>query len=157
MLALQRGRQIIQRALGVLAEHGLSRAETDFRLVAGLVLIDVADHAFDGGQAIVGLGRGGLRLGRLVAGIDGVLVSFTGLRRSLLNALLGAAVHVLDHLGVRGGQLIELVDAVANRLGLALDIFLAGKRVDLSPKALMAFILQRRFTGGGVAAGGGGL
>src|SRR5205823_2902614 len=121
---------------GVLAQHRLSRAEANFRLVGGLVLVDVADYAFNGGQAIVGLGRGSLRLGSLVAGVDGVLVGLSGLRRSLLNALLGAAVYILDHFRIRGCELIELVDAVANRLGLALNVFLAGKGVDLSPETL---------------------
>src|SRR6185369_6658081 len=103
----------------------------------------------------VGLGRGSLRLGSLVAGVDCVLVGLSGLRRSLLNALLGAAVYILDHFRIRGCELIELVDAVANRLGLALNVFLAGKGVDLSPETLVAFVLQRSFTSGGVAAGGG--
>src|SRR5205085_1326192 len=80
-LTFQRSRKIIQRRLGVLAEHGLSRTEADFGLVAGLVLINVADYAFNRGQASVGLGRGLLCLSGLVAGINRMLVGFTGLCR----------------------------------------------------------------------------
>ena len=154
MLALQRGRKIIERSLRVLAQNSLSRTETDFRLVGCLVLIDVADNAFDGRQAIVGLGRGGLGGGRLVASVNCVLVGFGRLRRRLLNALLGAAVHVLNHFAVGGGELIQFVDAVLDGRNLPLHILLAGKRIHLAPKTLTGFVLQGGLAAGGIPAGG---
>src|SRR5579863_492408 len=54
-LALQGLGELVDGSLGVGAQNALSRAETDFRLVGGLVLINVADYAFDRGQAVVGL------------------------------------------------------------------------------------------------------
>ena len=63
--------------------------------------------------------------------------------RGQLDAVLGARVGVFDHLAVRGGQLIELVDAVADRLGLALHILLAGKGIDACPRSLHATAAAR--------------
>src|SRR5439155_18168835 len=135
--------------LGILAQNTLPGTEADLGLVSGFVLIDVADHALDRRQASVGLLRGLLGGLGLVASVDGMLVGFVGLIGRHLNALLGAAVHVLDHLRVGGGELVELIHAVTNRLSLTLDVFLAGKGIDLAPEALAAFVLQRRFAGCG--------
>ena len=132
----------------------MSRTETDFRLVGRLVLIDVAHNAFDCRQAIVGLSRGRLRCGGLVAGINCVLVGFGRLRRRLLNALLGAAVHVLNHFAVGGGELIQFVDAVLDGRNLPLHILFAGKRIYLAPETLTGFVLQGGLAAGGVPAGG---
>ena len=62
-----------------------------------------------------------------------------------------ATVDVLDHLGVGRGQLIEFVDAIADRRGLALHVLLASEGIDLSPEAFVRVRLQR-----GLAAGAGG-
>src|SRR2546422_32272 len=47
-----------------------------------------------------------------------MLVGLVGLSGNQLNALLGAGIHILDHLGVGRGQRIQIVDAVPNGLNL---------------------------------------
>ena len=66
-----------------------------------------------------------------------MLIGFVGLGRGKLNALLSARVGILDLLSVRGGKLVEFVDAVTNRSGLPLHVFLAGKGIDLAPETLV--------------------
>ena len=116
-------------------------------------MINVAHHAFNRGQARIGLGRGLLGCGGFVAGVNRVLVGFIGLVGGHLNALGGAAVHVFNHLAVGRRELIELVHAVLDRRELPLDVLLAGKRIDFTPEALASFVLQRRLATGVVAAG----
>ncbi len=100
----------------------------DLSLVRGLVLVDVADHGLDGLDAGGDLLRGLLRGGGLVAGVDGVLIGGVSLVGSELDASLGARVGVFDRLAVAGGQFIEFVDAVADRLGLAASHRSCGRR-----------------------------
>ena len=123
--------------------------------VRSLVLIDVADDLLDRGQAGVGLGRGLLRHLGLVAGVNRVLVGFGGLGRGQADAFLGARIGVLDHLGVRGRQLVQFVDAVTDGRGLPLHIFLAGKGIDLAPEALMRVGLQSGLAAGAGSGGSG--
>jgi hypothetical protein len=56
-----------------------------------------------------------------------MLVGFVGLSGNQLNALLGAGIHVLDHLGVGRGQPIQFVDAVPDGSNLSLYVRLASK------------------------------
>ncbi len=95
-LIFQRGRHLIQCSLGVLAQDALAGTETDFSLGRSLVLVDVADNLLDGGQAGVGLGGSLVRQGRLVAGINGVLVSFVGFRGSQTDAFGRARIDIFD-------------------------------------------------------------
>ena len=53
---------------------------------------------------------------------------------SLMPAWARESVSLIG-LAVGRGQLIEFVDAVADRLGLALHILLAGEGIDASPEA----------------------
>ena len=106
-------------------------------------------------QAGGGLGRGLLGGIGAVAGVDGVLVGFVGLGRGQLDALLRARIDVLDHLAVGGGEFIELVDAIADRRGLALHVLLAGKRIQLAPESFVGIRLQRMFAGRVVGLGSG--
>ena len=66
-----------------------------------------------------------------------------------------ATVNVFDHFGVGRGQLIELVDAITDRRGLALYILLAGKGVDLSPEAFVGVLHQCGLAAGAGGGGGG--
>jgi len=54
---------------------------------------------------------------------------------------LRASIGVFDRLGVRGGQFIEFVDAVADRLGLPRNIFLARETGWRVPEAFASFRL----------------
>src|ERR1019366_7948895 len=128
--------------------------EKDFGLGRGLVLIDVGDHLLDRVQTSVRLLRGLLRGLRLVAGFDGMLIGLAGLGRSELDSLLRARIGILDRPGVGGSQLIEFVDAVADRLGLPRDVFFARERVHSTPEAFASLRLQRIFAGGAVGLGG---
>src|SRR5260370_25748759 len=51
VLILQLCGYLIERVLGLLAQRGLARAETNLGLRRGLVLIDVPDHCLDCGEA----------------------------------------------------------------------------------------------------------
>jgi hypothetical protein len=79
----------------------------------------------------VGRGFGGSQLRRmgLVGGIDRMLVGFGGLGGNQLNALLGAAIHVLNHPAVGRGQRIQFVDPVPDGPNLSLHVRLAGHGV----------------------------
>ncbi len=149
-LILQRGGHFIESGLGVLAQHGLSGLEKDFGLGRGLILIDVGDHLLDRVQTGVRLLRGLLRGLRFVAGVDGMLIGFVGLGRRELDSRLRARIGILDRLGVGGSQLIEFVDAVADRLGLARNVFLTRERIQAAPETFTGLRLQGRFAGGGV-------
>jgi len=65
-----------------------------------------------------------------------VLIGLIGLVRSQLDASLGAGVGVLDRLAVGGGQVIQLIDAVADGVGLPLYVGLAGEWVHTAPETL---------------------
>ena len=84
-----------------------------------------------------------------------MLIGFIGLVGSHLDAGLGARVGVFDRLAVGSGQIIELVNAVANRFGLPLHISLAGERVHASPETFAAGRLQGLLAGGGIGGLGG--
>src|SRR5207302_4119685 len=102
----ERGRHIVKSLFGLLAQNALAGTETDFGLGGSLVLVDVANHLLDRREAGRSLLRGLLRLLGTVAGIGGVLVGFVRLGRRQLDALRCAAVDVLDHLAIRGGELV---------------------------------------------------
>ena len=150
-LILQRGGHFIESVLGLLAQHGLSRPEKDFGLRRRLILIDVGDHLLDRVQARVCLLRSLLSGLRFVVGIDGMLIGLIRLGRSQLDSLLRARIGIFDRLAVRGRQLIEFVDAVADGLRLARDVFLARKWVQVSPEALASFRLQGFFASSGLS------
>src|SRR5579864_6819375 len=152
-LTLHAGGHLVQSVFLVLAHNGLAGAEADFSLVRGLVLIDVAAHVLDVLYSAGDLLRGLLRRGSLVAGVDGVLIGCIGLIGGQLDAGGGARIDVLDLLAVAGSQFIELIHAVADRLSLALHIFLAGERIDPSPEAFARRSSERRLARS-VAAGG---
>src|SRR5207253_9841039 len=76
--------------------------------------------------------RGLLRLLGTVAGINGVLIGLIRLGCGQLDTLRSPAVDVLDHLAIRGGEFVQLVHAVANRLSLPLHVLLTGERVQRS-------------------------
>src|SRR5208337_2330163 len=132
----------------------LSGLEKDFGLGRGLVLIGVGNHLLDRVQTAVGLLRGLLRGLRFVAGLDGMLIGLVGLQRSKLDSLLRARIGILDRRGVGGGQLIEFVEAVADRLRLPRNVFLARERIQVTPEAFASLRLQRVFAGGAVAFAG---
>ena len=96
-LALQRSGHFVQSGLGVLAQHGLPWLEADFGLGRGLVLIDIGNYLFDGGQASVRLLRGLLRGLRPVAGVDGMLIGFIGFAdASWIPCCARASVSLID-------------------------------------------------------------
>jgi hypothetical protein len=119
-------------------------------------LVDVADYRFNRGETAVGLSCRLLGHLSFVAGVYSVLVGFVGLGRGQLDALLGAAIHILNHPGVAGGEFVEFIHAVADGLGLALYILLAGKRINFAPETFASFCLQRLFAGGADSLRGGG-
>src|ERR1700722_7347609 len=152
-LTFDGGCHLVDRVLGVLGENGLAGAEADFGLVLRLVLVDVADHVFDRGDARGDLLRGLLRGGRFVAGVDGVLIGGVSLVGGELDAGLSARVGVFNVLRVSGGQIVEFVDAVADRFGLALYILFARERIHASPETFAGGRRKRRLAGRGVRRG----
>ena len=106
LLVFHRRRQVIDRALGLLAKQGLTRAEANFNLRGRLELVNVRDCLLHRTEPVVGLLRG--LVGELcaIAGVYRVLVSLIGLGRSQADAFRRARVHVFDQLGVAGGELI---------------------------------------------------
>ena len=94
MLILQRGCYLVECVLGLLAQHGLGRAETNLGLRRRLVLIDVPDLRFDCGKA--GIQRRLPSDGHLspIGSIHRMFVGQVGLVRGQLNSLLGAGIHV---------------------------------------------------------------
>src|SRR5262249_32381306 len=115
-----------------------------------LVLVDVADHGLNRLNLGRGLLGGLLRYGCFIASVDSVLIGLIGLVGSQLDASLRARIGVFNRLAVGSGQVIEFVDAIADRLGLALHILLAGERIDPSPEAFTAGWCEWRFARGGV-------
>ena len=83
-----------------------------------------------------------------------MLIGLVGLRRSELDSLLCARIGILDRLGVGRGQFIEFVDAIADRLGLTRNVFLAREWIHVTPKAFAGFRLKGLFAGGAVGLGG---
>src|SRR6185369_17749705 len=147
-LTLQRRSHVVQGLLGILAEDALAGLEADFGLGCGFVLIDISNYLLDSGQAGGCLLRGVLRGLGAVTGVNRVLIGLIRLAGSELNALLRTRINVLDHLAVAGGELIELIDAVADGLRLPLHIFLASERVQVTPETLMSIGLQRLLAAG---------
>ena len=94
MLILQRGSYLVECVLGLLAQHGLGRAETNLGLRRRLVLIDAPDLRFDCGKAGI---QGGCHLmghPSLIGSIHRMFVGQVGLVRGQLNSLLGAGIQV---------------------------------------------------------------
>ena len=150
LLVLQRGGHLVERVFGVLAEGALAGTETNFSLRDGLVLVDLADCIFNRGDARVRLLRRLLGLVGAIARVQRVRISFIGLAHGVADTFGRACVHVSDHLGILRGEFIELIDAAANGIQLPIDIFLAGKGIQMSPKALFARVGQRIFAGCGL-------
>ena len=96
-----------------------------------------------GVQTIAGLQRGLVGLLRAIAGVGGVLIRQRGLRVGLTNTFLRARVDVFDLARILGGQIVQLIHAIANGRELALHILLAREGIDLSPEAFVCFRLQR--------------
>jgi hypothetical protein len=107
-------------------------------------LVDVANHVLNRLHAGSNLLRRLLGRGGFVSGVDRVLIGFVRLVRGQLDTLLRAGVGVFDGSAVGRCQLIEFVDAVSDGLGLALNIFLAGKGINASPEAFAGRWGQRR-------------
>jgi hypothetical protein len=120
-------RHFIECIFGVLAQDGLAGTETDLGLVGGLVLVNVADHGLDRLDAGGGLLGALLRGSGLVASIDGVLIGFVGFIGGQLDTSLGTGVGVADGLAIGGGQIVELIYAITDGIGLPLYVALAGK------------------------------
>ena len=133
MLVLQLGGDLVERVLGLFAQHGLARAETNLCLRGGLVLIDVPDHGLNCGEAGVNGGRRLLGHLSLVGRLQRMLISFIDLGGRKTNAFLGARIAVLDHLAIGSSQLIEFGDTIADGLKIPLYIVLAGKWVQDEP------------------------
>ena len=85
-----------------------------------------------------------------IARVQRVRIGFIGLAHGVADTFGRASVNVGDHLGVLRGEFVELIHAAANRIQLPIDIFLAGKRIQMSPEALFARIGQRIFAGCGL-------
>ena len=117
-------------------------------------LVNVGDCLRYRGQARVGLLRGLMRQLGAVAGVNSVHIGFVGLGRRQADALGGAGINVFDQLAVGGGELIEFVQPIADRVKLPLDVLLAGKGIEMAPEAFLAH-LQRLFAGGRLRWGGG--
>ena len=141
-MTLQRGGHVVESLLGLLAQHTLAGTETDFCLGSCLILVDVAHHLLDGRETSRSLLRGLLRLLGTVASINGVLIGLIRLGCGQLDTLRSPAVDVLDHLAIRGGEFVQLVHAVANRLSLPLHVLLTGERVQVAPEAFVSLRLQ---------------
>src|SRR5579885_533293 len=135
--------ELIESFFGLGAQHLLSRTETDLGVGNWLILIQGADRLLHGGQLRAGLIDRLLCGLSAVAGIYCVLVGFIGLERCLLDAFLSASINVLDIFRILRGEFIELVHAIADRLHLALNVFLAGEGIKVSPEPFMRFLLQR--------------
>src|SRR3954471_9658525 len=156
LLALQRGRQIVQCVLRLLAQGGLARAEADLSFARGLELVNVGYDLLHRVQTFGGLGRGLVSELGAVAGIDSVLVGFVGAQAGYADTFGSACVNVFDRLSVGGGELVELVHASTHRIKLALHILFAGERIQMSPKSFLARVLQGVFTGRGLGGVRGG-
>ena len=128
----------------------MTGAEADLSFARGLELVDVGYDLLHRVQTFGGLGRGLVSKLGAVAGVNSVLVGFVGAQAGHADTFGGARVNVLDHLGVGRGQLVELVHASAHRIKLALHVLLAGERVQMSPEAFLAVVLQRIFSGRGL-------
>ena len=128
-LIFQRSRHLVQRVLRRLAQHALPRTEANLGIPNALVLIQVAHHLLFRRDPRRRLRGRSLRQLRLVRRVGRVLVRQAALLRRQLNALRRPCIHVFDHLAVFRGQLIQLVDPVADRPHLPLHILLAGKRM----------------------------
>ena len=141
--SLQRGGQIVQRRLGIVAQHALSGTEARSGLVGRFVLVDIADDLLDAGQTGVGLGRGLLRCLGLVAGVDSMLVGvvrFVGRQLMPCWARESTSLIILLFAAVSSSSSFK-----RSRIGLSLPlhIFLAGKRIQMSPEAFARGRLQR--------------
>ena len=147
LLVLERGGHLVESVFGVLAEGALSGAEADFSLRDGLVLIDLADRIFNRGDARVRLLRRLLGLVGAIARVQRVRVGFIGLAHRVADAFGRTSVNVSDHLGVLCGEFIELIHAAANGIQLPVNIFLAGKGIQMSPKTLFARVGERILAG----------
>jgi len=152
LLVLQGSGEFIESVLCLLAENGLSGTEPDFGFVHRRILVVIGDNLLDCLKASGGLLRGLVRLLGAIAGVESVLVGFVRFRGSLTDTFLSARIDVLDVLGVGGGQLVEFVDAVADRRHLLLNILFTGKGVQFAPETL-ASIGRQRLTGSEVLIG----
>src|SRR5260221_1737254 len=142
LLIFQRGRHLVERIFGVLAQYGLAGTETDFSLRDRLVLIKLGHRLLHGGNTRGGLLRGLLGLSGAIAGVYGVRFRFIGFGHGLANAFGSASINLSDHARVLGRELVQFIYAARNRLVLPLRIFLAGKRHQVSPETFVALILQ---------------
>src|SRR6185437_535577 len=139
--------KLVESFLRLRAQYLLSGSEANLGVRDRLILIQSADRLLHGVQTRACLIDGLLRCLRAVAGIDSVLVGLIGLERSLADTFLRASIDVLDVLRVLRSKLVALVHAVANRGHLALNVFLAGERIQVSPEPFVRVLLQRLMRG----------
>jgi len=119
----------VERVLSLLAESCLTGAEANLGLRAAFVLVEIADHALGAGNTLRCRLRSALGRLRPRGRVGCVLIRKTSFFRRQLNALPRTRVDVLDLPGILGGDLVELINAIADRSQLALDPCLAGKWV----------------------------
>ena len=104
------------------------------RLGDGLVLVNLADRIFHGGNARVRLLRRLLGLVGAIARVQRVRIGFIGLAHGVANAFRRPRINIGDHLGVPRGEFVQIIHAATDRIKLPVDIFLAGKRIQVSPE-----------------------
>ncbi len=130
----------------------LTGTKANLGVIDLLVLIEVRD----GGVQLRGLRAGLLRqCVRLIgggAGGGGGSAGLPGGGFGLTDTGLGAGVYVFNVCGIARLKLIELVEAVLDRIELPIDPLFAGEGVDFSPEAFVGLGCQRM--AGGVGAVG---
>jgi len=83
LLVLQRGGDLVKRVLGVLAKGRLANAETDLSLCNRLVLVNLADFLFHGGEVSCACCAVCWRLVGAIAGIECMRIRFIARPRAL--------------------------------------------------------------------------